>query len=231
MRFLNASLFGRAGLPGSPPSHRRKRDGGVIPLYESCFCPTVLMLTTTGIPLFIIPADAMQPVYCVGGACSIKYTAYTAGGRSCSGQSCQKRGEYVCDYDLTALRDAQSAAFRADTDWFPEQYIAPEAVSDSGAAYYLRGYNTGESANPHGDSTQMYHLCSMRTMSRWATRCWAELPDARSGARRSSLSQIQAVDGGRDTPKVDAGCLVRRRTACYTFQSGVCRSAPGKREV
>ena len=118
------------------------------------------MLTTTGIPLFIIPADAMQPVYCVGGACSIKYTAYTAGGRSCSGQSCQKRGEYVCDYDLTALRDAQSAAFRADTDWFPEQYIAPEAVSDSGAAYYLRGYNTGESADPHGDSTQMYHLWS-----------------------------------------------------------------------
>lgn len=63
-----------------------------------------------------------------------------------------------CDYNLTELYEQEQAAFNADKERLYATYISPENVGSSGAKYFLKGYNTGRSADPREDDCQMYHL-------------------------------------------------------------------------
>lgn len=65
-----------------------------------------------------------------------------------------------CRYEFSQLVDTQRDAFYADRTFLYENYIPPEEVASSGAAYYLRGYNTGRSPDPQEDDCQMYHIWS-----------------------------------------------------------------------
>lgn len=68
-----------------------------------------------------------------------------------------------CRYDITSLAAKELTAFYGNRDFLYENYIAPENVANSGAAWYLRGYYTGQSPDPREDDCQMYHLWSEAT--------------------------------------------------------------------
>ena len=49
---------------------------------------------------------------------------------------------------------------RQEKELLLANYIAPEDVEDSGAVYYVEGYNTGQSSELREDECQLYHLWS-----------------------------------------------------------------------
>ena len=63
-----------------------------------------------------------------------------------------------CDYDFTALYEEQTALFDAQRDETFANYIAPEDIGDSGAKYFLTGYNTGRGPTLLPGDCQAYHL-------------------------------------------------------------------------
>lgn len=63
-----------------------------------------------------------------------------------------------CDYDFTALYEEQTALFDAQRDETFANYIAPEDIGDSGAKYFLTGYNTGRGPTLLPGDSQAYHL-------------------------------------------------------------------------
>lgn len=64
----------------------------------------------------------------------------------------------LCDYDFTALYEEQMALFDAQRDETFANYIAPEDIEDSGAKYFLTGYNTGRGPTLLPGDAQAYHL-------------------------------------------------------------------------
>lgn len=64
----------------------------------------------------------------------------------------------LCDYDFTALYEEQMALFDAQRDETFANYIAPEDIEDSGAKYFLTGYNTGRGPTLLPGDSQAYHL-------------------------------------------------------------------------
>lgn len=64
----------------------------------------------------------------------------------------------LCDYDFTALYEEQMALFDAQRDETFANYIAPEDIEDSGAEYFLTGYNTGRGPTLLPGDSQAYHL-------------------------------------------------------------------------
>lgn len=69
----------------------------------------------------------------------------------------------LCDYDFTELYEEQLAEFTADQDRLFQNYIAPEDLADSGAEWFLYGYNTGRGPTLRPDDSQLYHLWSQAT--------------------------------------------------------------------
>ena len=69
----------------------------------------------------------------------------------------------LCDYDFTALYEQQRAAFGAQRAETFSNYIAPEDIEDSGAAYFLEGYNTGRGPTLLPGDAQSYHLWAQYT--------------------------------------------------------------------
>lgn len=64
----------------------------------------------------------------------------------------------LCDYDFTALYEEQMALFDAQREETFANYIAPEDIADSGAKYFLTGYNTGRGPTLLPGDAQAYHL-------------------------------------------------------------------------
>ena len=69
----------------------------------------------------------------------------------------------LCDYDFTALYEEQLAAFTAQREETFAHYIAPEDIADSGAKYFLTGYNTGRGPTLLPGDSQAYHLWAQYT--------------------------------------------------------------------
>lgn len=69
----------------------------------------------------------------------------------------------LCDYDFTELYEQQRAAFEAQRAETFSNYIAPEDITASGAAYFLRGYNTGRGPTLLPGDSQAYHLWAQYT--------------------------------------------------------------------
>ena len=65
-----------------------------------------------------------------------------------------------CDYDLEELYERESKQYQEEKELLLANYIAPEDVEDSGAVYYVEGYNTGQSSELREDECQLYHLWS-----------------------------------------------------------------------
>ena len=69
----------------------------------------------------------------------------------------------LCDYDFTSLYEEQLAAFTAQREETFAHYIAPEDIADSGAKYFLTGYNTGRGPTLLPGDSQAYHLWAQYT--------------------------------------------------------------------
>lgn len=69
----------------------------------------------------------------------------------------------LCDYDFTELYEQQRSAFEAQRAETFSNYIAPEDITASGAAYFLRGYNTGRGPTLLPGDSQAYHLWAQYT--------------------------------------------------------------------
>lgn len=69
----------------------------------------------------------------------------------------------LCDYDFTALYEEQLSEFEAQRQETFANYIAPEDIEDSGAAYFLEGYNTGRGPTLLPGDAQTYHLWAQYT--------------------------------------------------------------------
>lgn len=69
----------------------------------------------------------------------------------------------LCDYDFTALYEQQLSNFEAQQEETFANYIAPEDILDSGAAYFLEGYNTGRGPTLLPGDAQTYHLWAQYT--------------------------------------------------------------------
>ena len=69
----------------------------------------------------------------------------------------------LCDYDFTSLYEEQLAAFTAQLEETFAHYIAPEDIADSGAKYFLTGYNTGRGPTLLPGDSQAYHLWAQYT--------------------------------------------------------------------
>lgn len=69
----------------------------------------------------------------------------------------------LCDYDFTALYEQQLSDFEAQREETFANYIAPEDIEDSGAAYFLEGYNTGRGPTLLPGDAQTYHLWAQYT--------------------------------------------------------------------
>lgn len=67
----------------------------------------------------------------------------------------------LCDYDFTELYEEQLAEFTADQDRLFQNYIAPEDLADSGAEWFLYGYNTGRGRRS-GRTTASFTTCGAR---------------------------------------------------------------------
>ena len=69
----------------------------------------------------------------------------------------------LCDYDFTALYEEQLSEFEAQRAETFANYIAPEDIQDSGAKYFLTGYNTGRGPTLLPGDAQTYHLWAQYT--------------------------------------------------------------------
>lgn len=69
----------------------------------------------------------------------------------------------LCDYDFTSLYEEQLVAFTAQREETFAHYIAPEDIADSGAKYFLTGYNTGRGPTLLPGDSQAYHLWAQYT--------------------------------------------------------------------
>ena len=69
----------------------------------------------------------------------------------------------LCDYDFTDLYEQQLSEFEAQREETFAHYIAPEDIQDSGAAYFLEGYNTGRGPTLLPGDAQTYHLWAQYT--------------------------------------------------------------------
>lgn len=69
----------------------------------------------------------------------------------------------LCDYDFTVLYEQQLSDFEAQREETFANYIAPEDIEDSGAAYFLEGYNTGRGPTLLPGDAQTYHLWAQYT--------------------------------------------------------------------
>ena len=65
-----------------------------------------------------------------------------------------------CDYDLEEIYERELKQYQEEKEILLANYIAPEDVEDSGAVYYVEGYNTGRSSELQEDECQLYHLWS-----------------------------------------------------------------------
>ena len=63
-----------------------------------------------------------------------------------------------CDYDFTQLYEKQLASFEGNWEEDFSNYIPPEEIKSSGAAWFLSGYNTGRGPVLREDDAQVYHL-------------------------------------------------------------------------
>lgn len=66
-----------------------------------------------------------------------------------------------CDYDFTELYEEQLAAFEGNWEADFSTYIPPEQIEDSGAVWFLNGYNTGKGPVLREDDAQIYHLWAL----------------------------------------------------------------------
>lgn len=89
----------------------------------------------------------------------------------------------LCDYDFTELYEQQRAAFEAQRAETFSNYIAPEDITASGAAYFLRGYNTGRGPTLLPGDSQAYHLWAQYT-SPYAAEHSRELDQLRNSLPR-----------------------------------------------
>ena len=69
----------------------------------------------------------------------------------------------LCDYDFTALYEQQLSDFEAQREETFANYIAPEDIEDSGAEFFLEGYNTGRGPTLLPGDAQAYHLWAQYT--------------------------------------------------------------------
>ena len=69
----------------------------------------------------------------------------------------------LCDYDFTALYEQQLSDFEAQREETFANYIAPEDILDSGAEFFLEGYNTGRGPTLLPGDAQAYHLWAQYT--------------------------------------------------------------------
>ncbi len=69
----------------------------------------------------------------------------------------------LCDYDFTALYEQQLSDFEAQWEETFANYIAPEDIEDSGAEFFLTGYNTGRGPTLLPGDAQTYHLWAQYT--------------------------------------------------------------------
>ena len=89
----------------------------------------------------------------------------------------------LCDYDFTELYEQQRSSFEAQRAETFSNYIAPEDIEDSGAAYFLRGYNTGRGPTLLPGDSQAYHLWAQYT-SPYVTEHSRELDQLRNSLPR-----------------------------------------------
>ena len=69
----------------------------------------------------------------------------------------------LCDYDFGALVEEQIERFEAGRGEVFSHRIQAEDIADSGAEYFLKGYNTGRGASLELDDPQAYHVWSQYT--------------------------------------------------------------------
>ena len=69
----------------------------------------------------------------------------------------------LCDYDFTALYEQQLSDFQSQREETFAHYIAPEDIVDSGAEFFLEGYNTGRGPTLLPGDAQAYHLWAQYT--------------------------------------------------------------------
>ena len=77
----------------------------------------------------------------------------------------------LCDYDFSALYEEQLAAFTQAREQTFGHYIAPKDLTDSGAVWFLSGYNTGRGPLLREDDSQAYHLWSQMTSPYFEKHC------------------------------------------------------------
>ena len=66
----------------------------------------------------------------------------------------------LCDYDFSQLVEEQIELFEAGRDEVFSRRIQAEDIADSGAEWFLFGYNTGRGATLELDDPQAYHIWS-----------------------------------------------------------------------
>lgn len=76
-----------------------------------------------------------------------------------------------CDYDFTEFYEEQLAAFEAGWREDFSTYIPPEEIEDSGAVWFLSGYDTGKGPVLREDDPQLYHLWTLLHSPEPERRC------------------------------------------------------------
>lgn len=104
---------------------------------------------------------------------------YFVGTPEPAGQDRWKLEVRLCDYDFTALYEAQLAAFaQAQAQTFTT-FIPPEEIGSCGAEWFLSGYNTGRNNYLTENDPQAYHLWVQLNGSSLERQCRAisQLPN------------------------------------------------------
>lgn len=91
------------------------------------------------------------------------------------------------DYYLAPLYEEESKVYWENKESLLTNYVALEDVPESGAVYYLKGTNTGQSADMSLDDWQMYHLWNRYN----------------SPARKRYARDMKRL--GRDVSRINAG--------------------------
>ncbi len=100
----------------------------------------------------------------------------------------------LCDYDFTDLYEEQLAPnSNAQREETFANYIVPEDIEDSGAKYFLTGYNTGRGPTLLPGDSQAYHLWAQYTSALCGTALpgdgpapWTGFPGMTGGAASCS---------------------------------------------